>query len=641
MKFREDINGLRAIAVFAVVLFHFKAAWMPGGFAGVDVFFVISGFLMTGIIFKGIEKETFSILKFYVSRANRIVPALSVLCLVLLILGWFYLTPIEYKSLGSHASSSMGFLSNVIYWNESGYFDEASHKKWLLHTWSLSVEWQFYIIYPLVLVSLRKLMSLDKIKITILLATVVGFILCVIATYKWPNASYYLLPTRAWEMMIGGIAYLYPFKNLKEIGKKSLELTGLFLIIFSYLFISKDNYWPGYLALFPVVGTYFIIQAQREKSFITSNLLSQKIGAWSYSIYLWHWPFVVVIYSFSLNDNFIYLGIILSVLLGFLSNKFIENKKFRNDFNTLFSYLKFKPLYMVLAVGLMGSFTFISQGFTSRFNLTADFENIKEELVIPLRSNGYCFNAFSRSESNSALVDLEKGTNCYLGIKGKPTSTLLFGDSYAGHNEPFFDEIFKANNASFQSIVTNWCMPSLTENFTGPKTHLGYKQCLLNRGYLKENLNKYKNIIFAGAWGEALEKKQFNDVESIIERSAKLGINIFIMAAPHKYKKNPLDSFYRSIYFDFPFNIDEIEDNDILMNKGNELLEKLSYQYFNVHFINRELLYEKGNVFTKNGISVPYSLDGAHISMLGSKSSAGYFMKRNEYETIMNYFQLN
>jgi len=121
VHFREDINGLRAIAVIAVVLFHFNPSWMPGGFAGVDVFFVISGFLMTGIIFKGLEQQNFSIIKFYIARANRIIPALAILCIVLLIFGWFYLSPVDYKSLAKHAVSSIGFISNNIYWLESGY----------------------------------------------------------------------------------------------------------------------------------------------------------------------------------------------------------------------------------------------------------------------------------------------------------------------------------------------------------------------------------------------------------------------------------------------------------------------------------------------------------------------------------------
>lgn len=240
MLFRKDINGLRAIAVIAVVLFHFNSSWMPGGFAGVDVFFVISGFLMTGIIFRGIESEKFSILNFYVARVNRIVPALAVLCLVLLVFGYFYLTPLDYRSLGKHAVSSIGFLSNAIYWRDSGYFDSASQEKWLLHTWSLSVEWQFYIIFPLVLVAMRKIMSVKRMKITVLLGTVLGFIFCVIATYKWPDFAYYLLPTRAWEMMVGGVAYLYPIALKKE-RKRFIEHLGLVLIIGSYLFISKDN----------------------------------------------------------------------------------------------------------------------------------------------------------------------------------------------------------------------------------------------------------------------------------------------------------------------------------------------------------------------------------------------------------------
>jgi peptidoglycan/LPS O-acetylase OafA/YrhL len=216
MQFRKDINGLRAIAVIAVVLYHFNASWMPGGFAGVDVFFVISGFLMTGIIFKGLEQKSFSILKFYVARANRIVPALAVLCLALLVFGWLYLTPLDYRALGKHVGSSMGFLSNFTYWLEAGYFDAASNEKWLLHTWSLSAEWQFYIIYPLILVAMRKFMSVNVMKKTVLLGTVLGFMLCVIITYEWPNSAYYLLHTRAWEMMMGGVAYLYPIAVKEE-----------------------------------------------------------------------------------------------------------------------------------------------------------------------------------------------------------------------------------------------------------------------------------------------------------------------------------------------------------------------------------------------------------------------------------------
>lgn len=385
MKFRKDINGLRAIAVIAVVLFHFNASWMPGGFAGVDVFFVISGFLMTGIIFRGIEKENFSILKFYVARANRIIPALALLCFVLLVFGWFYLTPLEYRFLGKHAASSVGFLSNFVYWTEAGYFDAASHEKWLLHTWSLSVEWQFYILYPLILVAMRKFLSIKTMKAVLIAGTVLGFIFCVISSYKWPNPSYYLLPTRAWEMVIGGLAYLYPF-TLQENRKKLVEWTGLALVIGSYFLISADNAWPGYLALFPVVGSFLIIQAQRNDSIITSNIIFQKIGAWSYSIYLWHWPFVVIIYTFSLPEYYIYLGMALSILLGFLSYKYVEKIRFRNDFSNLLSYFRSKPIYIVGIVGVLGSVLFLKSEAFTPYRFTGDaMPIIEQQQIIPER----------------------------------------------------------------------------------------------------------------------------------------------------------------------------------------------------------------------------------------------------------------
>lgn len=379
MKFRKNINGLRAIAVIAVVLFHFNASWMPGGFAGVDVFFVISGFLMTGIIFRGMEQDNFSVLNFYVARANRIIPALALLCLVLLVFGWFYLTPREYKLLGKHAASSVGFLSNFAYLRESGYFDAASHEKWLLHTWSLSVEWQFYIIYPLVLIGLRKFFSINTLKLLLIIGTVVGFIYSVVATYKAPDASYYLFPMRAWEMMIGGVAYLYPF-TLQENRKKLVEWAGLILVVGSYLLISAENLWPGYLALFPVLGSFFIIQAQHNDSIITGNIVFQKLGAWSYSIYLWHWPFVVAIYSFSLPEYYIYIGMMLSVLLGFLSYKYVEKIKFPRSFPTLLSYLKCKPIYIAGIVGLLGSIIFLNYRALTPYRFSEEQILIVEQL---------------------------------------------------------------------------------------------------------------------------------------------------------------------------------------------------------------------------------------------------------------------
>jgi peptidoglycan/LPS O-acetylase OafA/YrhL len=473
MQFRKDINGLRAIAVISVVLFHFNAAWMPGGFAGVDVFFVISGFLMTGIIFRGIEQDNFSLLKFYVARANRIIPALAALCLVLLVFGWFYLNSIDYKALGNHVASSLVFVSNIVYWKESGYFAASSHEKWLLHTWSLSAEWQFYILYPLMLVVMRKFMSITAMKATVLVGTTLGFIFCIVVTYKWPNSAYYLLPTRAWEMMIGGVAYLYPW-TLSAQKKQRLEWLGLLLIVASYFFISKDSPWPGYLALFPVLGAFFILQAQRNDSVITNNIIFQKLGAWSYSIYLWHWPLVVAIYYYSLNDVFIYFGLVLSVLLGFLSNKYVEKIKFRNDFSGVISYLKCQPMYLVMCIGLFSVFIFLSDGANTRFSKDLQIKNSNAIAAI---------DDWYYPEPN-----LTVGNSKIRFIKGSSNKNILFiGASHTEQTYPYAESLGSEYNIYYLTAPDCLVIPSYIKK--GGKVNCSniqdYKSVLENMNFDK------------------------------------------------------------------------------------------------------------------------------------------------------------
>jgi len=442
MKFRADINGLRAIAVIAVVLYHFNAAWMPGGFAGVDVFFVISGFLMTGIIFRGIEQENFSILRFYVARANRIIPALSALCIVLLVFGWFYLSPVEYRSLGKHAASSISFLSNIIYLMESGYFDAASHEKWLLHTWSLSVEWQFYIIYPLILVAISKFMSVKAMKVTLLVGTVLGFLYSIYATISEPNSAYYLLPTRAWEMMIGGLAYLYPLA-LQDKRKKLVEWFGLALIVGSYFFISKDSPWPGYLAAFPVLGAFLVILAQRNDSLITSNIIFQKLGAWSYSIYLWHWPLVVLAYNLEMKSWYI-AGIGLSITLGFFSWKFIEKMSIPVTGNWR-QLLRLKYLYIAIGSLICSVFVYTQNGLNIRFdNLSGGYKSPYRNCAVAIK--GYqepkeACEYFGENISWAVLGDSHSIELAYgLAKKLKKKGTGLKQFSYQGCFPNYFTE---------------------------------------------------------------------------------------------------------------------------------------------------------------------------------------------------------
>ena len=271
MNFRYDINGLRAIAVLAVVLFHFKPQWLPGGFAGVDVFFVISGFLMTSIIFNGVEKDSFNLFKFYNARANRIIPVLAAVSAVLIIFGWFYLLPTDYSDLGKQIEKSALFISNLLFAEGGGYFDTAEHTKWLLHTWSLSVEWQFYICFPIIIITLKKYLNFTNLKRAVISLFIASFIFSMYATYKDSKTAYFLLTSRAWEMLFGGLAFLYPWSLKNKLQQISTQCFGLILIGTSYFLISKDTSWPGYMALIPVLGAYLIIVSNYQNNLLISN----------------------------------------------------------------------------------------------------------------------------------------------------------------------------------------------------------------------------------------------------------------------------------------------------------------------------------------------------------------------------------
>lgn len=289
-NFRYDINGLRAYAVALVVLFHFGITGFSGGFIGVDIFFVISGFLMTQIIVSGLEKKSFSFVKFYISRANRIIPPLVVLSLIVGMIGWFTLTPQELKDYGKHASTSLSFISNIQYFRESGYFNTDSHEKLLLHTWSLSVEWQFYIILPIFLFIINYFTK-RRIYLSFLFSVVLiaSLFLSISITKTNPTAAFFLLPTRAWEMMTGGLIYL--FLHRTKFNKPQsifLEVSGFTLILLSVTFFSEKTPWPSYNALIPVIGTFLILISSNNNSIFTKNKVAQFLGNTSYSIYLWH-----------------------------------------------------------------------------------------------------------------------------------------------------------------------------------------------------------------------------------------------------------------------------------------------------------------------------------------------------------------
>lgn len=327
-----DINGLRAWAVLIVVLYHFGVPGFAGGFVGVDVFFVISGFLMTGIVVRGLQAGRFSLVGFYMARARRIVPALWVLCASLLLLGWFVLLPPDYKMLGTHAVTAMTFWSNIRFTQEAGYFDAASHDKWLLHTWSLSLEWQFYLLLPLVLMLLwRWRPSIGWMRGAVLAALMTSFMLSVWVTDADAAQAFYGLHTRAWEMLAGGALYLLGTRKSQETAKPWLapaaEWLGFALIGLAVVWFDARTALPGWRALVPVVGAVLVIWARRPASVLTGQLAAQWLGDRSYSLYLWHWPVVVALTYLGLQrePTFVVLGLVGCVLLAAISYRWVES----------------------------------------------------------------------------------------------------------------------------------------------------------------------------------------------------------------------------------------------------------------------------------------------------------------------------
>jgi peptidoglycan/LPS O-acetylase OafA/YrhL len=312
--FRLDINLLRAIAVVGVVLYHFRIGSFTGGFAGVDLFFVVSGYLMTRIIVNGLDRGHFSLGGFYAARARRIVPALGALCLVLLALSQVWIDPLTRGEITAGIVASMLFVSNFAFWREAGYFDIAAQSKWLLHTWSLSVEWQFYMVLPLVLIALRRLLPGRPFLLAAYWAgAILSFALAALLAETRPSFTFYLLPTRAWEMLAGGLVFLHcgdwrPRPRLSN-------------------FLGLDDLvpWPSWATLLPVAGAVLVLIARQETAPGLGSRPLLAIGLWSYSIYIWHWPIAVGLAYYGFQGTLPALaGMAATFALAGLSYRFIE-----------------------------------------------------------------------------------------------------------------------------------------------------------------------------------------------------------------------------------------------------------------------------------------------------------------------------
>ena len=442
ISYREDINGLRAWAVLAVIAFHFSFLGLSGGFVGVDVFFVISGYLMTAIVVSKLRQSSFNLWAFYLSRLRRVVPALLVLVLVLLLLGWLLLPSQDYNELGKQSASAVGFVSNVYFWRSSGYFDSVSESKWLLHTWSLAVEAQFYLFYPIFLMLVwRWFASMRAVLLSLALLLVFSFVLNLIVAAKLPTAVFYLLPTRTWEFLVGGFVYFawqyQVFAKLSQSLKSVFYTLGWIGLLFALWVFEGSNCWPCYQGVLPVLATAMILLFAPRASILTHHAVAQWLGNRSYSLYLWHWPFVVVLYFVGVNESWPWVmsALVVAIVLAHLSYIWVEvptRLYFRGP------SLRVEWRYLLSALVVVGSFALYSAQTKSNRLLNPQINIASSEAQ---NRNWQAYDCRYRNFSQSS-------PKCQFG-EGE-VSAILVGDS---HSELMASPVAQAAQQYEQSLL--------------------------------------------------------------------------------------------------------------------------------------------------------------------------------------------
>lgn len=463
-SYRPDIDGLRAIAVLAVVVYHYSPSHLPGGFIGVDIFFVISGYLITGILAKTFEVESFGpgLLKFYQHRVRRIFPALILLLGFCLAAGWLFLFSSEYATLGKHIASGAGFVQNIVLWREAGYFDTTAIQKPLLHLWSLAVEEQFYIAWPLVLwVIMRRRWPL--------MASITAIAGASFALNIWgiwrdhADATFYLPVTRAWELMVGSWLAIGQRRALPWLSNyaEAKSWAGLGLIVLGLILIRPDqDSFPGFWALLPVVGTALIINAG-PMVYPNRRLLSSRsavtIGLISYPLYLWHWALLsmtVVIFG-SASPTVIRTSkvacLVLSFVLSWFTYRWIE-QPIRKRANTNHAIA---TVVTVAILGLCGLSIYAANGLQDRPYTLVSAK--AERYLASIERSPRAQECFDLTTNNI----LDEKWSCTLGDTSSHTWITAYGDSHALSLMPTLDRYGKEHNVRVIFAGVSACPPLL------------------------------------------------------------------------------------------------------------------------------------------------------------------------------------
>jgi peptidoglycan/LPS O-acetylase OafA/YrhL len=549
LSYRPEIDGLRAIAIISVIIYHlelkiFGYQFFKGGFIGVDLFLVISGYLISLIIFEElITKRTFSFLYFYERRVRRILPVLLLVMLVSLLFAYMYLLPSDLIDFSKSILYSLGFISNF-YFHYSGqqYFQ---NEKLIphLHTWSLSVEWQFYILFPIILLILFKYFRKYLVQILIL-AFIMSLGLAEWGSRNHSSFNFYILPTRAWEVLAGSILAYFELNKIKELAggggckftrvfNLTLPKLGMLLIIFSIFFFNDNIPHPSIYTLLPVIGIILVIRFSQYDEFITKILrckLFVGIGLISYSLYVWHYPILTFSRIDELTHDNAFKKIIISIIILIISffSYYLIEKPFRNKKIKISFIFKILSLLFLLLI-LFNLAVIFKDGLKKRNSLTSNLNLIKTWKLLEDENNKNCF---------------EKKNFCTFG-KNFTKKVYLVGDSTIGSLAFNLNELLKIKN--YQLITSYWSKCLLFPGFDqyDKKTKKLYNDC--SNDYFNKIFNILKNeensiIIIGGRFPSHINIEK----NSILEGGFNDGSDNYYVKID-KSKKDIKDSFLNSI----------------------------------------------------------------------------------------------
>lgn len=563
MKYRADIDGLRAFAVLSVILFHAGLTGLSGGFVGVDIFFVISGYVIAQSILGEIKENKFSILSFYAKRVRRIFPALIFTVLMAFIGSYFILLPDYFVNFSKSISATSVFISNLFFWKDSGYFSADALSKPLLHTWSLSVEEQYYIFSPIFTYLVYRYCP-KYVFWTFLIVLLSSLGLSIYATDKAPTANFFLPVTRAWELLIGAmLAQTPPPRIQKKWIAEALGLVGLACLVYPVIVYNEATPFPGTAAILPCLGAALLIYSGTDHSTLISKALAIRpvnvVGKMSYSLYLVHWPVIVGFYYLTLSrpdvSQFFYI-ILLTFGLGYISWQFVE-KPFRHiSIETHLKKLLWGGVITIAFLFALGQIGVMNKGFPHRFS---DFNQIKisgnEQW-----NKGTCF------LDNNSDYKIWQQDKCNLTPHTNGKKVLLWGDSFAAQYAPGI----VANQSDIQYNLLQYtmagCPPILSYYSYARPNCMPFNKHAID--LIRDQ--KFDAVILSAKWTD-LHSRGFDELNSTLSELDKLGVPVIVIGqSPEfsidvqiiKYHQKDKDTRHPDawhVFFDLKIN-QELED---------------------------------------------------------------------------------